>query len=30
MAKINWINTGGGDFARPNWNAGTVPVSSEI
>jgi hypothetical protein len=31
MAKINWTNSGGGDFAiGTNWSTGTVPVSSSI
>ena len=31
MAKINWINSGGGDFAiATNWSTGMVPVSSSI
>jgi hypothetical protein len=31
MAKINWKNSSGGDFANPsNWSTGTVPVSSSI
>jgi probable HAF family extracellular repeat protein len=31
MAKINWKNSGGGDFAvGSNWSTGTVPVSSSI
>src|SRR6516162_1988598 len=29
MAKINWKNSGGGDFANAsNWSTGTVPGSS--
>ena len=31
MAKIDWTNSGGGDFAiGTNWNTRTVPVSSSI
>jgi hypothetical protein len=31
MAKINWKNSSGGDFATgSNWSTGTVPVSSSI
>ena len=31
MAKINWKNSSGGDFAiGTNWSTGTVPVSSSI
>ena len=31
MAKVNWTNSGGGDFAiGTNWSTGTVPVSSSI
>jgi hypothetical protein len=31
MAKINWTNSGGGDFAiGTNWSTGTVPGQSSI
>jgi len=31
MAKINWKNSGGGDFAvGSNWSMGTVPGPSDI
>jgi hypothetical protein len=31
MAKVNWTNSSGGDFAiGTNWSTGTVPVSSSI
>jgi probable HAF family extracellular repeat protein len=31
MAKVNWTNSGGGNFAiGTNWSTGTVPVSSSI
>ena len=31
MAKVNWKNSSGGDFAiGTNWSTGTVPVSSSI
>jgi hypothetical protein len=31
MAKDNWTNSSGGDFAiGTNWSTGSVPVSSTI